>query len=464
MQPWADLDAPTFPKRSFYQVPTTETGYSIWCFCIQLTGFATLPHFIQRIYAAGSMKSLKAGFAVMTAGPWLTQLVGVYMGTVGVYLLRNAEAPPASPFTAIIENMMEDSGFGYFTGTLVLTSSLAAIMSTADSILIAISQLVSTEVYFPLRPFATPTEVSRVSKLISLAAMALALLVGFTSADGLAEVGAIQFAISFQALPIFVAALFTKGDTDFHPWSLAAGGWAGFVTTFAVYYGYLKDLKADDFYHNPAVAGLYTNVFVLFAFELSLRAISWKNGNGFGALQPANTIGMVSLERSLLRFEWDCPPTERFGAVPLTGELLYKMMKGIYEPPFHAWLLPLVGAISVAMLPLHSGRLPSVADGCFAPNLVSGIPDWAFSMLMWCLFFVGVLMYVIYLLPDDIDAPREDDEADVMPLDLGELTTRSRYDEPNAAVAKSLADPSSVRSRKSKVTAAKPSEVAVATA
>ncbi len=53
----------------------------------------------------------------------------------------------------------------------------------------------------------------------------------------------------------------------------------------------------------------------------------------------------------------------------------------------------------MAMLPLHSGRLPSVADGCFAPNLVSGIPDWAFSMLMWCLFFVGVLMYVIYLLP-----------------------------------------------------------------
>ena len=83
----------------------------------------------------------------MALGPWLLTLVGVTAGVLGVIVLAG-QPTPASPFTAIVEAVMDTGGFGYFSGLLLLTASIAAIMSTADSLLIAVSQLVTSELFY----------------------------------------------------------------------------------------------------------------------------------------------------------------------------------------------------------------------------------------------------------------------------------------------------------------------------
>ena len=61
---------------------------------------------------------------------------------------------------------------------IAVTASLAAIMSTADSLIISISQLVTVEIVYPLRPNSTPTEISFVGKFVSFISVIIALLVG----------------------------------------------------------------------------------------------------------------------------------------------------------------------------------------------------------------------------------------------------------------------------------------------
>jgi Na+/proline symporter len=45
---------------------------------------------------------------------------------------------------------MDLGGFPYFMELIAVTASLAAIMSTADSLLIAISQIVTEEIVYPV--------------------------------------------------------------------------------------------------------------------------------------------------------------------------------------------------------------------------------------------------------------------------------------------------------------------------
>lgn len=103
-------------------------------------------------------------------------LTGVFIGTVGVMILDGADVP--SPFTSILETMMDDGGFSKAIGIIAVTASLAAIMSTSDSLIIAISQLVTVEIVYPLRPKTSPNEITWIGRAVSLISATIALLIG----------------------------------------------------------------------------------------------------------------------------------------------------------------------------------------------------------------------------------------------------------------------------------------------
>ena len=131
---WNELNYENFPKPEFYQTLTKDTQYDFWQFAIINFSFFTLPHLMQRTYAAKDLKSLKLGYSVMTIGPWFTSFVGIFMGTVGVSMLYKADPdtffdnPPANPFSAILEEIMNLGGFAKGAGVIAVTASLAAIM------------------------------------------------------------------------------------------------------------------------------------------------------------------------------------------------------------------------------------------------------------------------------------------------------------------------------------------------
>lgn len=179
---WQDLDPETYPKPQFYQTPTRQTQWKYWQFSLVNFAFLTLPHLIQRVYAAKDLKSMKYSFTVVTLAPWFTSIVPVFMGTMAVAFLVNADgttpATPASPFTAILEALMDLGGFPKGIAIVAVVASLAAIMSTADSILIAISQLVTVEIIYPLTPNASPNLVTWYGRCVSLLATVFSLLIG----------------------------------------------------------------------------------------------------------------------------------------------------------------------------------------------------------------------------------------------------------------------------------------------
>ena len=53
-------------------------------------------------------------------------------------------------------------------------------MSTTDSILISISQIITSDILYPMRPNSTPNQVAWMGRFVSLAVSALSLIVGLT--------------------------------------------------------------------------------------------------------------------------------------------------------------------------------------------------------------------------------------------------------------------------------------------
>lgn len=237
---WSDLDPTTYPRPDFYQNPSTDSQWLFWQFSMSLFGFFTLPHFVQRTYAARDMASLRAGYMLLSVAAWFTLFVGTFIGTVGVQVLAE-EPPPANPFAAILEEVMMLGGFAEAVGVIAFTASLAAIMSTADSLIIAISQQITSDVVYPLKPNATPVQITWIGRSVSLLSTILALIVGLFWNEGISALAPIQFGVSFQATPPFLVGLFAPSRKwDIHPWNLAAGAWTGTVVTFAVYFGYVN--------------------------------------------------------------------------------------------------------------------------------------------------------------------------------------------------------------------------------
>jgi sodium/proline symporter len=178
---WQGLDPTDYPKPQFYSTPSTQQQLGFWQFTIQTFTFFTLPHLMQRTYAARDLKSLKYAYTTLTAGMWFMMAVGVFVGTVGVDMLGEdilAGKTFTSPYVSILEKVMDSGVFAKMVGLTAFTASVAAIMSTADSLLIAISQLVTQEVVYPLRPDASPEDMTWVGRGVSLVAAILATIMG----------------------------------------------------------------------------------------------------------------------------------------------------------------------------------------------------------------------------------------------------------------------------------------------
>lgn len=216
---WSTLEPETYARPEFYQTPSTEEQWSYWNFIILFAGIFSLPHIMQRTYAAESMKALKVGYTVIAVGPFLAMISGIFLGTIGVqFLSERGIENPDSPFSEIIQATLDLGGFPYFVAVLTSTGTLAAVMSTTDSIMISISQLITTEIVRPMAPSASPERSTRYGKAVSLAGLTIALLLSIYAGDSITTIIVIQYGFSIQAVPAFLFGLFAKNkSSECHP-------------------------------------------------------------------------------------------------------------------------------------------------------------------------------------------------------------------------------------------------------
>ncbi|KAL7547136.1 hypothetical protein ACHAWF_010458 [Thalassiosira exigua] len=450
---WVGLDPNTYPRPDFYQTPTKEEQWQFWQFALINSSFFTLPQFVQRNYSAKDLASLRFGWYVMTIGPWATMFVSAYVGTVGVNILKE-DPDTTSPITSILGKVIELGGFAEAVGVIALTASVAAIMSTADSLIIAISQLVTAEICYPIKPNFTPRQIAWCGRGASVLTVAVSLIAGLLWKDGVSALGAIQFPLSMLAVPPFLIGLYATEKYDFHPWCLAGGALSGIIYVFTIYFAYLN--ITDD--PMPINAGM-TGIVLEFAVSCFLEIIRRLYSNRRNDVKCA-TASSIEMRSDIPIFpnrpKFDLPPVARFGEHTLTPKLLEKMMDGVREPlssPWYAILLLLTFSLTA---PMTAGSQPPLTDdGVFATPVATfrGLPWWAFKIILMSILPYAVMMLGLWHTSSEFPA----DEAsigkvgidpDIVELTPKEMGRRRSYDERNLLA---IDRRSSIRSRMSEL-------------
>ena len=113
-------------------------------------GGAMYPQAVQRIYCARNARTLRISLMIMVFLPLTTTMVSLIAGVMGLAHLPNLEPGQTdSLLTLLCREVQQHSLLGRWIVVVLLSAILAAIMSTADSILLTLSSMLTKDVYGP---------------------------------------------------------------------------------------------------------------------------------------------------------------------------------------------------------------------------------------------------------------------------------------------------------------------------
>jgi len=123
------------------------TGVNIFSFNILFFAFFLNPHWIQRTYAAKSDTALKKANMVMNFAGYIASLPGLFVGIMVAASLKKVyvENSSNSAFGVLLSDMMNKGGFPEAVAVLASCSAIAAIMSTTDSAIIGVTNVLSRD-------------------------------------------------------------------------------------------------------------------------------------------------------------------------------------------------------------------------------------------------------------------------------------------------------------------------------
>jgi SSS family solute:Na+ symporter len=112
-------------------------------------GGALYPQAIQRIYAARSATILRRSLVVMAFLPLVTTVIAVIVGVMAIVQFPGLKETTQSEqvLLMVFNHIQSSSTLGYWLIIFLIAAVLAAIMSTADSALLAISSMLTQDIY-----------------------------------------------------------------------------------------------------------------------------------------------------------------------------------------------------------------------------------------------------------------------------------------------------------------------------
>ena len=121
-----------------------------WFSTIVLMGLASVvyPQAIQRIYAARSGRVLRQSLALMTFMPLATTLVVTLIGLAAIARFQGLGDVEADRVMPLLLGEWASEGLGFsIAAVVVFLGALAAIMSTADSVLLSLGSIVAEDLF-----------------------------------------------------------------------------------------------------------------------------------------------------------------------------------------------------------------------------------------------------------------------------------------------------------------------------
>ena len=230
-----------------------------WFSTILLIGCsaAVYPHAIQRIYAARDLGALRRSFSIMVYLPLVTTGAVFMVGMFAIQELGAREAFEADQVVPLL--LTEWSGRSpamFLLTVMVITAVVAAIMSTADSVLLSLSSILAKDVVRPVfMPHATEAELTRAGKRVSWVVVALLVAIALAPRITLWGLTEIKMEILAQVAPVFLLGVRWGGLTG-------TGALAGMVTGTGVYAGLLLSGRSELWSVHAGIAGLAVNLLV----------------------------------------------------------------------------------------------------------------------------------------------------------------------------------------------------------
>lgn len=136
-------------------------------------GISVYPQAIQRIYAAKDARTLRRSFQIMVFMPIVTTFFMLTVGFVAIVKFPGLDKQGSEQVTMLILGDLAKNipGFKIFL-VLFLSAAVAAIMSTVDSALLAISSLFTQDIYKRICPDRSQNHLTMMGKVFSWIIMA----------------------------------------------------------------------------------------------------------------------------------------------------------------------------------------------------------------------------------------------------------------------------------------------------
>jgi len=252
-------------KPEFWAPPDGEEKIKwLSVLLIVFLGIPIYPQAIQRIYAARSEKTLKNSFKIMAFMPLVTTFVIVMAGVIGISMFPDLDKLGSEKVVLLIlEDLSSKIPIVGILLVLFMAAVIAAIMSTIDSALLAISSLFTQDIYRLLRPGSTNAHLTFMGKLISWVIIAVMCYLAIILPQTIWKLMVIKLEILCQVAPAVFLGIHIKSLTSR---SMLYGITTGTLITIFIMFNNELGFNFSDrpFGIHAGLIGFTANIFILF--------------------------------------------------------------------------------------------------------------------------------------------------------------------------------------------------------
>ncbi|MEM7008648.1 MAG: sodium:solute symporter family protein [Thermodesulfobacteriota bacterium] len=201
---------------------------------IVIFGISIYPQAIQRIYSAKDERTLKRSLQVMVFMPLVTTFFIVVIGIVGSAQMPGLDRDGSEQITLILLSDIAKNipGIEYVI-ILFITAAVAAIMSTVDSALLAISSLFTQDLYRIAKPKSSQHHLTFMGKFFSWIIMAVMAYMAIHLPQTIWRLMEIKLEILSQVAPAIILGINIK---SLKKEAIFSGLLVGLLITFGIMY------------------------------------------------------------------------------------------------------------------------------------------------------------------------------------------------------------------------------------
>ena len=241
-------------NRPDFWTPPDWSAKRLWLSTILVVsiGVSVYPHAIQRIYSAKDSSTLRKSLQLMVFMPFVTTLFMVIVGIVGASQIEGLDRNNSEQISILLlVDLAEKIPNISWLIVMFLAAAIAAIMSTVDSALLAISSTVTQDLFRKIKPHSSQKELLLFGKSISWVIMLVAVIMAINLPQTIWQLFQIKLELLCQIAPAIFLGVHIKSISSksiligiyigtLIALSIMIGNWIGFpipIKPFGIHAG-----------------------------------------------------------------------------------------------------------------------------------------------------------------------------------------------------------------------------------